>query len=111
MSRPFFGSGFFPSDTPPPDAYVALVDAFGGDEAAADFYLADLVGWATGAEAQDLLDAAQDVGDPADAIAALRSAPVQRAMDFAAELDAPANIAIAVPSVPLAGMPGLATDL
>lgn len=112
MARSFFGSGFFPLPAVAPDAYLALVAAFGGDEDAADYYINGLVGWGTGAEAQDLLDAAQDVGTPADAIATLRAAPVRRAVDFAAELDQPVpGLAYSAPAVPLAGMPGRATDL
>lgn len=113
MPRPFFGSGFFPPDTPPPEVYTALVAAFGGDEAAADAWLDDWIAYAgDGATMQDLLAALEDVGAPADAIAVLRAAPVRRAMDFAAELDQPVpGLAYSAPAVPLAGMPGRATDL
>jgi hypothetical protein len=111
MPRTFFGSGFFPVSTPPPAAYEALVAIF-GSAAAADAWLDDWIAYAgSGATSAELLAALEAVGVPADAIAALRSSPVQRAADFAVELDTPGDFAVAVPAVPLAGMPGRATDL
>lgn len=112
MGRAFFGSGFFPVSSPPPEAYLALVAIFGGDEAAADAWLDDWITYAgDGATSEDLLAALESVGVPADAIAALRASPVRRADDFVAELDQPAELAFAAPAVQLAGMPGRATDL
>ena len=111
MPRPFSGSGFFPISTPPPAAYLALVAIF-GSEAAADAWLDDWIAYAgDGATSEELLAALEAVGVPADAIAALRASPVRRADDFVAELDQPAALAYAAPAVPLAGMPGRATDL
>jgi hypothetical protein len=112
MPRPFFGSGFFPVSTPPPEAYTALVAIFGGDADAADAWLDDWIAYAgSGATSVELLAALEAVGVPADALAALRAAPVQRANDLTAELDTPGDFALAAPAVPLAGMPGRATDL
>lgn len=72
MPRPFFGSGFFPAPPATPEAYAELIAFFGGDQAAADAYLSQLEGYAAdGAEAQDLLDAAEAAGDVATAIAIL----------------------------------------
>lgn len=113
MTRTFFGSGFFPPSTPPPEVYLALVEIFDGDKDAADAWLAAWIGYAgDGATAEQLLAAAQEVGSPADALAALRSAPVGRADDLAQELDQPVtDLAYSAPSIPLTGMPGRATDL
>lgn len=111
MSRGFDSRGYGRQITPPPEAYLDLVTAFGG-EAAADFYVADLVSWATGEQAQEVLDAAQDTGSPASALSILRAAPVARAQDFTAELDQPVvGLAFSAPATPLAGMPARATDL
>lgn len=112
MSKSFFGSAtFFPISTPPPEAYLALVAIF-GSEAAADAWLEDWIAYAgDGATSVELLDALESVGVPADAIAALRASPVRRADDLVAELDTPASLAYAAPAVPIAGMPGRATDL
>lgn len=72
MARPFSGSGFFPAPPSTPAAYAALIAFFGGDQSAADAYLAQLEGYADdGAEAQDLLDAAEAAGTVAEAIAIL----------------------------------------
>lgn len=76
MGRPFFGSGFFPPPPTTPEAYAALIAFFGGDQAAADAYLAQLEAYAAnGGEAQDLLDAAEAAGDVATAIAILEGGP------------------------------------
>lgn len=90
MPRPFFGSGFFPSDTPPPEVYTALVAAFGGDAAAADAWLDDWIAYAgDGATMQDLLDALEAVGVPAAALAVLRTAPVSLTPSFGPEISPP----------------------
>ncbi len=84
MARGFFtGSGFFSAPDAPPDAYLALVEAF-GSEAAADFYVNDLVGYATGDEAQDLLDVARAAGTAAEAIAILGAGGPQTFAEIAA---------------------------
>lgn len=112
MARGFFsGAGFFSAPASPPADYDALVTWFSGDESALSTWVQGWIAYSTSEEAQEILDAAQAVGDPADALAALRSAPVQRAGDFVAELDTPSILAFAAPAVPLAGMPGRATDL
>jgi hypothetical protein len=113
MARGFFtSSGFFAPPSAPPAAYLALVAIFGGDEAAADAWLDDWIAYAgDGATSVDLLAALEAVGVPADALATLRASPVRRADDFTAELDQPAELAFAAPAVPLAEMPGRATDL
>ncbi len=112
MPRPFFGSGFFMPPSAPPAAYTALVAIFGGDAEAASAWLDDWIAYAgSGATSEALLAALEAVGVPADAIAALRASPVDRAADFAVELDTPGDFAVAAPAVPLAGMPGRATDL
>lgn len=73
MARGFFsGSGFFAPPATTPEAYAALIAFFGGDQAAADAYLAQLEGYADdGEDAQALLDAAAAAGDVATAIAIL----------------------------------------
>ncbi len=113
MARGFFtGAGFFAVPDAPPAAYTALVALFGGDAAAASAWLDGWIAYAgSGATSVELLAALEAVGVPADAIAALRASPVQRADDLTAELDTPGDFAVAVPAVPLAGMPGRATDL
>jgi hypothetical protein len=113
MARSFFtGAGFFAPPSAAPAAYEALVAIFGGDADAADAWLDDWIAYAgSGATSVELLAALEAVGVPADALAALRAAPVQRADDLTAELDTPGDFALAAPAVPLAGMPGRATDL
>lgn len=74
MPRPFFGSGFFPAPPSTLEAYAALIAFFGGDQSAADAYLAQLEAYAAdGDEAQDLLDAAEAAGTVAEAIAILET--------------------------------------
>lgn len=75
--------------TPPPAAYLALLGAFGDDADALDFYASDLVGWASGDEAQAVLDAAQAVGTPAAALAYLEARPLVVGSDFRPELAPP----------------------
>lgn len=111
MPRPFFGSGFFPAPNEAPEDYTDQLAWFGGDEGTLSAWVQGWIAYSTSGEAQEILDAAQAVGDPADALATLRAAPVQRAGDFVAELDTPADLAFAAPAVPLDGMPGRATDL
>ena len=80
MPRPFFGSGFFPVSTPPPEAYLALVDAFGGDTAAANAWLDGWIAYAgDGATLVQILDAVEAGGTPADFLAAR---PLTVALDF-----------------------------
>lgn len=112
MSRGFFGgAGFFAPPSSPPEDYTDLLTWFGDDDAALSAWVAGWIAYATSGQAQEILDAAQAVGDPADALATLRAAPVQRAGDFVQEFDTPAALAYAAPAIPLAGMPGRATDL
>lgn len=112
MARGFFsGAGFFSAPARPPADYVDLLSWFADDDSALSAWVQGWIAYSTSGEAQEILDAAQAVGDPADALATLRAAPVQRAGDFVAELDTPADLAFAAPAVPLAGMPGRATDL
>lgn len=75
--------------TPPPDAYLSLLAAFGGDEAALALYVGDLTGWATGSEAQAVLDAAQVVGDPDAALRYFGDRPVVPLTDARPEFDRP----------------------
>lgn len=87
MPRRYFGSGFFAPPSIDPTAYLALVAFFGGDEAAATAYLAQLEAYAAdGGEAQDLLDAAEAAGDVATAIAILEGGGVQTFAERIAEL-------------------------
>jgi hypothetical protein len=109
MGHPFFGAGFFPASTPPPEAYTALVAYFGGDADAANMWLADWQAYATSAEAVELLATLEGVGDPEDAIAALGLATPRRAVDLNNEYAPPIpGLAVAVPATPLAGMPARA---
>lgn len=87
--------GMSPGDDTPINAYATDLDS----------YAADI------AQAQALLDAAQRVGDATSALNVLRATPTSKATDLTVEFDIPGNFAIAVPAVPLAGMPGRATDL
>jgi hypothetical protein len=91
MSGIFGPRGVFPivSETPPPAAYAALLGAFGDDADALDFYASDLSGWATGEEAQAVLDAAQVIGTPADAIRYFEDRPIVVALDFRPEFAPP----------------------
>lgn len=73
-----FGSGIIPG-TPRPRAYLALVAFFDGDPARADAWLADLLAYAgDAATAEQLLAAAQALGQPANALSVLLTADVQR---------------------------------
>jgi hypothetical protein len=90
MARPFFGAGFFAPPSADPAAYAALLALFGGDEAALDFYVADTAGFfSDGVEAQAALDALQEFGSPAAALAALAGAPINQSLAFALELAVP----------------------
>lgn len=75
--------------TPPPDAYLSLLAAFGGDADALALYVGDLTGWATGSEAQAVLDAAQVVGDPDAALLYFGDRPVVMLTEPRPELDRP----------------------
>jgi hypothetical protein len=105
MARTFFGSGFF-SPAADPAAYLALVAFFGGDRASADAYLALLQEYAAdGAEAQDLLDASEAAGTPAEAIAILAAGGQQTFVDRVDQIVDAACVCAVVPT--LAGGPYL----
>lgn len=99
MPRPFSGSGFFPPPPTTPEAYAALIAFFGGDQAAADAYLAQLEGYAAdGDEAQDLLDAAEAAGDVATAITILEAGGSQTFAEKASALVDADCMAMVVPT-------------
>lgn len=65
MSRDWTSRGFAPQRTPPPAAYVELVDFFGGDADAADAWLAGQLAYAgDAATAEQLLAALVAAGPP-----------------------------------------------
>lgn len=99
MPRPFFGSGFFPPPPTTPAAYAALIAFFGGDQGAADTYLAELEAYAAdGAEAQDLLDAAEAAGTVATAIAILEAGGPQTFAEAAGALVDADCVAMVLPT-------------
>lgn len=100
MARGFFtSSGFFAPPPTTPEAYAALIAFFDGDQGAADTYLAELEAYAAdGAEAQDLLDAAEAAGDVATAIAILEAGGPQTFAEKAGALVDADCVAVVLPT-------------
>ena len=86
MTRAFFGSGFFPPSTPPPADYTDQLVWFGGDEGALSAWVQGWIAYSTSGEAQDILDAAQAVGNPATALAVLQAGSMSTFRDRASAL-------------------------
>lgn len=85
MGRAFFGNGFFPLASPPPEAYSALVEYFGGDAAAADAWLSDWQAYATSGEAEALVAALAALGPPETVLSVVRALPISLAWDWGAQ--------------------------
>lgn len=72
MGRAFFGSGFFPQESASPE-FLGLVLLFGGDESAANAYLARLTSYFDdGAQATAVQDQVEAGGTPQDFLAGAR---------------------------------------